>query len=68
MATPDISKPTIERGAQAQMTGPRSRRRWIRWVVAGLVLLGAASVVSRQLGGAAGEETGAVARAYPSQD
>ncbi len=68
MATPDISKLKIERGAQAQMTGPRARRRWIRWVVAGLVLLGAASLVSRQLGGAASVETVTVALAYPSQN
>lgn len=68
MATPDISKLKIDRGAQAQMTGPRTRRRWVRWVVAAVVLLGAASVVSRQLGGAASVETVTVALAYPSQN
>jgi HlyD family secretion protein len=68
VATPDISKLKIERGAQAQVTGARPRRRWVRWVVVAVVLVGAASVVSRQLGGTASVETVTVALAYPSQN
>lgn len=68
MANPDISKLKIERGPQAQIAGAHPRRRWLRWVVIGVVALGAVAVVSRQLGGAASVETVTVALAYPSQN
>jgi RND family efflux transporter MFP subunit len=68
VANPDISKLKIERGPQAPATAARTRRRWLRWVVVGVLVLGAAALVSRRLGGAASVETVTVAQAYPSQN
>jgi RND family efflux transporter MFP subunit len=70
MSTPsDLSRLKIERGATAQVPGQRARRRkWIRIVVAVLVLAVAAVVIGRQAGGKADVETVTVSQAYPSQN
>ncbi|GJI90052.1 efflux RND transporter periplasmic adaptor subunit [Duganella hordei] len=68
MATPDISKLKIERGAQAQVPGQRSkRRRWIRvaLIVAAVGIGG--RVAMGQFAGKPSVETVTVAQSYPSQ-
>jgi HlyD family secretion protein len=68
MATPDISKLTIDRSKQAQVPGQRARRRrWIRiaWVVALAVVVAA---ISRSLAGKPSVEVASVVLAYPAQN
>ncbi|MFS2134866.1 efflux RND transporter periplasmic adaptor subunit [Duganella sp. Dugasp56] len=68
MATPDISKLKIERGAQAQAPGQRSkRRRWIR-IAAVVVAVGIGGRVAMgQFAGKPSVEIVTVAQSYPSQ-
>ena len=68
MATPDISKLKIERGAKAQVPGQRSkRRRWIR-IAAVVVAVGIGGKVAMgQFAGKPSVETVTVAQSYPSQ-
>jgi HlyD family secretion protein len=68
VATPDISKLKIERGAKAQVPGQRSkRRRWIR-IAAVVVAVGIGGKVAMgQFAGKPSVETVAVAQSYPSQ-
>jgi RND family efflux transporter MFP subunit len=68
VATPDISKLKIERGAKAQVPGQRSkRRRWIR-IAAVVVAVGIGGKVAMgQFAGKPGVETVTVAQSYPSQ-
>ena len=67
MATPDISKLTIDRGKQAQVPGQRARRRIrMAWVVAALVIVGA--VVGRMLAGKPSVDVVSVVLAYPAQN
>jgi RND family efflux transporter MFP subunit len=69
MATPDISKLTIERGKQAQAAGQRARRRrWIRmaWVVAMLAIVAAG--VGRMLAGKPSVDVVSVVLAYPARN
>ncbi|MES2128929.1 MAG: efflux RND transporter periplasmic adaptor subunit [Pseudomonadota bacterium] len=67
MATPDLSKLSIDRGAKAQVPGKRSRRR--RWIKIALFILlagGVAVVASRSMGNRQNVETVSVSLAYPS--
>jgi RND family efflux transporter MFP subunit len=68
VATPDISKLKIERGAKAQVPGQRSkRRRWIR-IAAVVVAVGIGGKVAMgQFAGKPSVETVTVAQSYPSQ-
>jgi HlyD family secretion protein len=69
LATPDISRLKIERGASAELAGQRAGRR--RWVKRALVLLALAAlglVLMRALGGKPSVETATVALAYPAQN
>jgi RND family efflux transporter MFP subunit len=68
VATPDISKLKIERGAKAQVPGQRSkRRRWIR-IAAIVVAAGIGGRVAMgQFAGKPGVEAVTVAQSYPSQ-
>ena len=68
MATPDISKLKIERGAKAQIPGQRSkRRRWVRVALIVVVIGIGGRVAMGQLAGKPGVETVTVAQSYPSQ-
>lgn len=66
MTAPDISKLKIERNPAAAQARPQ-RRRWVRPVIAGAVLLAIAGIASKQLGGKINVETVTVAQSYPSQ-
>jgi RND family efflux transporter MFP subunit len=68
VATPDISKLKIERGARTQVPGQRSkRRRWIR-IAAIVVAVGIGGRVAMgQFAGKPSVETVTVAQTYPSQ-
>lgn len=66
MTAPDISKLKIERHPAAAHARPQ-RRRWIRPVMAGAVLLAIAGIASKQLGGKVSVETVTVAQSYPAQ-
>lgn len=69
MATPDLSKLSIDRssantdGASARAT----RKRWLKIVLA-LLVAGAALALANRFGGAPAVETSSVVLAYPSQD
>ncbi|CAN7646385.1 efflux RND transporter periplasmic adaptor subunit [Duganella sp. LjRoot269] len=68
MATPDISKLKIERGAQAQVPGQRSkRRRWIRVALIVVAVGIGGRVAMGQFAGKPSVETVTVAQSYPSQ-
>lgn len=66
MTAPDISKLKIERNPAAAQARPQ-RRRWVRPLIAGAVLLAIAGIASKQLGGKINVETVTVAQSYPSQ-
>lgn len=66
MTAPDISKLKIERNPAA-VQARAQRRRWVRPVIAGAVLLAIAGIASKQLGGKISVETVTVAQSYPSQ-
>ncbi|WP_348696876.1 efflux RND transporter periplasmic adaptor subunit [Duganella fentianensis] len=66
MTAPDISKLKIERHPAAAHARPQ-RRRWVRPVIAGAVLLAIAGIASKQLGGKVSVETVTVAQSYPAQ-
>ncbi|WP_371875594.1 efflux RND transporter periplasmic adaptor subunit [Duganella aceris] len=69
MATPDISRLKIERGAAPQVQGQRSRRRrWGRIVLAVVVVGLGASVALGRFAGKTSVETVTVAQAYPAQN
>ena len=69
MATPDISRLKIERGARPQAPGQRSRtRRWLKIALIIVVLAVIAAVVMAKVGGKASVETVTVAQTYPSQN
>ncbi|NVD71304.1 efflux RND transporter periplasmic adaptor subunit [Duganella sp. BJB1802] len=68
MATPDISRLKIERGAPAQVQGQRSKRR--RWIKIALVVIVAGiggKVAMGQFSGKSSVETVTVAQTWPSQ-
>jgi RND family efflux transporter MFP subunit len=68
VATPDISKLKIERGAQAQVPGQRSkRRRWIRVALIVVAVGIGGRVAMGQFAGKPSVETVTVAQSYPSQ-
>lgn len=68
MATPDISKLKIERGAQAQVPGQRSkRRRWIRVALIVVAVGIGGRVAMGQFAGKPSVEIVTVAQSYPSQ-
>jgi HlyD family secretion protein len=69
MATPDLSKLTIDRSAKAQVPGLRARRwRWIK--IAGVIGVVAVAVMAlgRVVSGKPAVETTTVSLAYPSQN
>ncbi|WP_374359887.1 efflux RND transporter periplasmic adaptor subunit [Pseudoduganella danionis] len=66
MTAPDISKLKIERNPAAASARP-ARRRWVKPVLAGAVLLAVAAIASKQINGRASVETVTVAQSYPSQ-
>jgi HlyD family secretion protein len=69
VATPDISRLKIERGARPQAPGQRSRtRRWLKIALIIVVLAVIAAVVMAKVGGKASVETVTVAQTYPSQN
>jgi RND family efflux transporter MFP subunit len=69
VATPDISRLKIERGAKPQAPGQRSRRRrWIKIALVVAVLAVVAAIVAGRLGGKASVDTVTVAQAYPAQN
>nr|WP_254451720.1 efflux RND transporter periplasmic adaptor subunit [Duganella vulcania] len=68
VATPDISRLKIERGAPAQVQGQRSKRR--RWIKIALVVIVAGiggKVAMGQFSGKSSVETVTVAQTWPSQ-
>ncbi|MQA19354.1 efflux RND transporter periplasmic adaptor subunit [Rugamonas rivuli] len=68
MATPDISRLKIERGATTQVPGQRSKRR--RWIKIALVVIVAGiggKVAMGQFSGKASVDTVTVAQTWPSQ-
>jgi len=68
VATPDISRLKIERGAPAQVQGQRSKRR--RWIKIALVVIVAGiggKVAMGQFNGKSSVETVTVAQTWPSQ-
>jgi RND family efflux transporter MFP subunit len=68
VATPDISKLKIERGAQAQVPGQRSkRRRWIRVALIVVAVGIGGRVAMGQFAGKPSVEIVTVAQSYPSQ-
>jgi RND family efflux transporter MFP subunit len=68
VATPDISKLKIERGAQAQVPGQRSkRRRWIRVALIVVAVGIGGRVAMGQFAGKPSVEMVTVAQSYPSQ-
>ena len=69
MATPDLSKLSIDRSAKAQVPGARSRRwRWIKIVLAAAVAAAVVFGVSRGINGKPSVDTASVGLAYPSQN
>jgi HlyD family secretion protein len=69
VATPDISRLKIERGAKPQAPGQRSRRRrWLKIALALGILAVIAIVVAGRVGGKASVDTVTVAQAYPAQN
>ncbi|WP_070269087.1 efflux RND transporter periplasmic adaptor subunit [Duganella sp. HH101] len=68
MATPDISRLKIERGATTQVPGQRSkRRRWIKIALAVIVAGIGGKVAMGQFGSKASVDTVTVAQTWPSQ-
>ncbi len=68
MTAPDISKLKIERSASGQIAGTgRKKRRWLRVVIALVVLAIGAKVAQSQFGGKTSVDTVTVALSYPSQ-
>lgn len=69
MATPDISRLKIERGAKPQAPGQRSRRRrWVKIVLGVVVAAVIAVAVMGKIGGKVSVDTVTVAQAYPAQN
>ncbi|NVD98703.1 efflux RND transporter periplasmic adaptor subunit [Massilia sp. BJB1822] len=69
MTAPDLSKLKIERSANTQLPGQRSRRRrWLRNGLIALALAAAGAFFLRAGGGKANVDTVSVAQAYPSQN
>jgi len=69
VATPDISRLKIERGAKPQAPGQRSRRRrWLK-IASGVVVVAVIGVAAMgKIGGKASVDTVTVAQAYPAQN
>lgn len=68
MATPDISRLKIERGAPAQVQGQRfKRRRWIKIALVVIVAGIGGRVAMGQFNGKSSVETVTVAQTWPSQ-
>ncbi|MES2148796.1 MAG: efflux RND transporter periplasmic adaptor subunit [Pseudomonadota bacterium] len=65
MASPDLSRLTIDRGAKPQALRPR--RRWLRLGLVLVPLAAAGAVLLRALSGAPTVETVTASPAYPSQ-
>lgn len=69
MATPDISRLKIERGAKPQAPGQRSRRRrWVKIALGVVVAAVIAVAVLGKIGGKISVDTVTVAQAYPAQN
>jgi RND family efflux transporter MFP subunit len=69
VATPDISRLKIERGAKPQAPGQRSRRRrWLKIALALGIPAVIAIVAAGRIGGKASVDTVTVAQAYPAQN
>ncbi|MDQ2989569.1 MAG: biotin/lipoyl-binding protein, partial [Pseudomonadota bacterium] len=68
MATPDLSKLTIDRSKQAHVPGQRApRRRWLR-IAAFAALAIVVAAVSRTLAGKPSVDVGSVVLVYPAQN
>jgi RND family efflux transporter MFP subunit len=69
VATPDISRLKIERGAKPQAPGQRSRRRrWVKIALMAAVLAIVAAIAAGRFGGKVSVDTVTVAQAYPAQN
>jgi RND family efflux transporter MFP subunit len=69
VATPDISRLKIERGAKPQAPGQRARRRsWVKIALVILALATVAAIAAGRFGGKPSVDTVTVAQAYPAQN